>query len=105
MSKAGAIILAVLVTLLAWLFCSVTFITRDSPSYLGVLIFIPALGIGVGSYFLFDFLQKRSFTSQVKTAHGILDPVLPPGETLLSTTGNHRRPAGCAAERSRSFRI
>ncbi|MBI3737944.1 MAG: hypothetical protein HY258_02740 [Chloroflexi bacterium] len=84
MSKASAIILAILVTLLAWLFCSVTFITRDSPSYLGALIFILALGIGVGSYFLFDFLQKRSFANQEKTAHEILDPVLPPGETLLA---------------------
>ena len=84
MSKAGNITLAIIVFLLAWLLCTVTFMGTDASSYAWAIGLIIALVIGVGSYYFFGVLQKRTFAQEEKTAKEIFTPVLPAGERLLA---------------------
>jgi hypothetical protein len=93
MSKTGNIILAVLVFFFAWVFCSLPFTSSDSSSSLNWVIgFIIALVVAVGSYFLFGAMQKRALEQQQKIANGVLGPVLPSGESLLTFVQGYTGP-------------
>ena len=81
MTRTGNIVLAGIVFLLAWLFCSLTFSNSDSGWIIGLVL---ALVIAVGAYFLFGALQKRAMAQQEKTANEVLGPALPAGESLRS---------------------
>jgi hypothetical protein len=84
MSKVSSIILAIFVFIFAWVLCAVPFSGSDSASYGWIIALIIALALGVGSYFVFEALQKRALAQQEKTAQEIIAPLLPAGETLLA---------------------
>ena len=93
MSKTGNIILAVLVFLFAFVFCSLPFIGSDSSSSFGWVIgFIIALAVAVGAYFLFGAMQKRGLEQQQKIANQVIGPVLPSGESLLTFVHGYTGP-------------
>ncbi len=92
MSKATSVILAIFVFVLAWFFCALPFASPDSPSYGWIIALVAALALGVGSFFLFDFLQKRAVAQQEKNAQEVLGPVLPAGETLLAFVHGYTGP-------------
>ena len=82
MNKGGKFVLALFFFFLTLVCVAAVFMDNSSPAMSWGIGFAAALVVGVGAYFLFGWLQKKTNQQQEKIVQTILVPLLPAGETI-----------------------
>jgi hypothetical protein len=99
MSKAGRVLLAILVLIFGFFCAWLPFAnSTDTMATVGpILALIVAVALAVGTYFLVDWLARKSSARQEKQALAVLSPAIPAGEALQMVTYGYVGPGRTGA--------